>query len=354
MSAAEIIIKRPDDWHVHLRDGAMLKTVLPYTAKVFGRAIVMPNLPDPVTTRAKAAAYRKEIEAALDPTYQFTPLMTCYLTDTTDVADLKAGFEGGVLTAAKLYPAHATTNSAAGVTDVRRLDKVFAMMSDIGMPLLVHGEVTDPDIDIFDREKVFLERILHPLRQQFPKLKIVLEHITTTEAADYVQAEYKTGNLAATVTAHHLIINRTDMFQGGIRPHFYCLPVAKREHHREALVKAITTGCPAFFLGTDSAPHTKTKKESDCGCAGIFTAPLALELYAAVFEAANAMPHFEGFASLNGPKFYGLPTNSATIRLVRVKEEATTIKPILTEMGDTIVPFHFEKSLPWRVVPTSF
>src|SRR5262249_25765580 len=277
-----ITIRRPDDWHVHFRDGAMLSRVAPLTARQFARAIVMPNLVPPVTDVGAARAYRERILAALPSGAEFTPLMTCYLTDTTDPAEVARGHAEGVFTAVKLYPAHATTHSAHGVTDIDRVMPVLERMAAIGMPLLVHGEVTDPEVDIFDRETVFIDRVLDPLRRRLPELRIVLEHVTTEDAVAYV--EKRGTNLAATITAHHLIINRNAIFQGGIRPHLYCLPIAKRETHRRALRRAATSGNPAFFLGTDSAPHAVPTKETACGCAGIFTAASALELYAEVFD----------------------------------------------------------------------
>src|SRR5437870_3754557 len=297
-----ITLRRPDDWHVHLRDGEMLATVLPFTARQFGRAIVMPNLLPPVTTVAAARAYRERVVAALPAGAVFEPLMTCYLTDSTDPQEIAAGYEEGVFTAVKLYPARATTNSAFGVSDYDRISPVLERMAGLGMPLLVHGEVTDPEVDVFDREAVFIERVLDPLRRRLPELRIVLEHITTKEAVDYVASVGP--NLAATITAHHLVINRNAIFAGGIRPHLYCLPIAKREKHRQALRRAATSGNPRFFLGTDSAPHTIAAKETACGCAGIFTAPCALEIYAEVFEEEDTLDRLEGFAALNGPGFY--------------------------------------------------
>lgn len=343
-----LTIRRPDDWHVHLRDGAMLDAVVNHTARQFTRAIVMPNLVPPVTTVAAAEAYRSRIMAALDPALEFTPLMTCYLTDEADPAEIERGFTAGVFTACKLYPANATTNSSHGVTDVANISKVLATMERIGMPLLIHGEVTDPEIDIFDREAVFIERILTGVMKNFPDLKIVFEHITTADAVDFVdQAGSK---LAATITPHHLDFNRNAMFVGGIRPHYYCLPVAKRETHRIALRKAATSGSPKFFLGTDSAPHAVGDKESACGCAGIFNAPFAIESYARTFAAENALDKLEGFASEHGPRFYGLPLNSGTITL----EHAPAVVPETVLAGDTtLVPFHAGDSLPWRIADTT-
>jgi dihydroorotase len=340
---------RPDDWHIHLRVGDMLKAVLPFTARVFARAIVMPNLKPPVTTSARAKAYRDEILAALPKGANFTPLMTIYLTDATDAADLAAGHKDKIVTAAKLYPAHATTNAEAGVTDIRKIYPVLERMQKIGMPLLIHGEATDPDIDVFDREAVFIEKALAPLRRDMPELKIVLEHITTREAATYVAGEGKGGRLAATITAHHLHINRNAMFAGGIRPHYYCLPVAKREIHREALIKAATSGAPMFFLGTDTAPHHRAAKESACGCAGIFSAPNALPLYAQAFDDTGHLERLEGFASRFGPAFYGLPVNTGLIKLEKLPAAASSIKPILTGDGQEITSFVPPTPLAWRI-----
>ncbi len=316
MTGAETItLRRPDDWHLHVRDGAILQAVLPFTARVFARAIIMPNLAPPAATSAQIAAYRDRILEALPEGTGFTPLMTAYLTDVTDPDDLAQGHESGLITAAKLYPAGATTNSDSGVTDIARIEPVLRRMAEIGMPLLVHGEVTDKDVDIFDREAVFIERTLKPLMGRLPELRIVLEHITTADAVEAVEAGGD--NLAATVTPHHLLINRSDLFAGGIRPHLYCLPIAKRERHRLAVRAFATSGHGRVFLGTDSAPHPIGTKESACGCAGIFNAPSALELYAQVFEEEGVLDRLEGFASLNGPAFYRLPANSETITLTR-------------------------------------
>jgi dihydroorotase len=339
-----ITIRRPDDWHVHLRDGAMLRTVLPYTARQFARAIVMPNLVPPVTTIAAAHAYRARILAALPEDADFTPLMTCYLTDAADPEEIARGFADGTFAAVKLYPAHATTNSAHGVTDPDRVKPVFERMAAIGMPLLIHGEVTDPDIDIFDREAVFIERVLDRLRRRLPELRIVLEHVTTAEAVAYVAAAGP--NLAATITAHHLVINRNAIFQGGIRPHLYCLPIAKREEHRRALRRAATSGNPAFFLGTDTAPHARPTKETACGCAGIFTAPAALEIYAEVFEEEGALDRFEAFASLNGPAIYRLPANGARVTLRR---NEWVVPERIGDGDDAVVPFRAGERLRWRL-----
>jgi dihydroorotase len=326
-----ITIRRPDDWHVHLRDGDMLAGVLPYTSRVFARAIVMPNLSPPVTHVAAAVAYRERILAALPAGPNFTPLMTAYLTDATDPGEIARGYENGAWVAAKLYPANATTNSAHGVTDIRKIDAVLARMTEIGMPLLMHGEVTDPTVDVFDREAVFLERVLAPLMVRLPSLRIVLEHVTTRAAVKFV--EDAGPNLAATITAHHLIINRNALFQGGLRPHLYCLPVAKREEDRQALRRAATSGGAKFFLGTDSAPHPVKDKECDCGCAGIFSAPNALEVYARVFDEENALDKLEAFASVNGAHFYRMPVNRETTTLVRreqdVPREVAMVRPFL-------------------------
>jgi dihydroorotase len=333
-----LTIRRPDDWHLHLRDGEMLRTVAPYTSRQFARAIVMPNLAPPITTVDAANAYRDRIVAAAGP--GFAPLMTCYLTDDTDPGEIERGFEERAWLAAKLYPAGATTNSASGVTDIRNIYPTLARMEKIGMVLCVHGEVTDPEVDVFDREKVFIARVLVPLVKQFPALKIVLEHITTKEAADFVRYGE---TVAATVTPQHLVINRNAIFAGGLRPHAYCLPVAKREEHRLAVCKAATSGWPNVFLGTDSAPHAREAKESACGCAGVFNAPFALETYATVFDAEGALNNFEAFASINGPRFYGLAVNEETVTL-ELKE---TVVP---DEIEGLVPFHAGETLPWRFV----
>jgi len=340
-----ITLRRPDDWHVHLRDGDMLKAVAGFTARQFARAIVMPNLTPPVTTVEAARAYRERIVAAVPPGTGFTPLMTCYLTDGADPAEIARGYKEGVFTACKLYPAHATTNSAHGVTDIRKLTGVLETMQRIGMPLLIHGEVTDRHVDIFDREAVFIETVLEPLVRDYPALKVVLEHITTEEAAAFVAASGP--QVAATVTPQHLIINRNAIFDGGIRPHAYCLPVAKRERHRVAVRKATVSGSPKFFLGTDSAPHAIGRKETACGCAGIFNAPFALESYAQVFEEDGALDHFEGFASEHGPRFYGLPLNEGTVTLERAD---TAVPDRIGEGGLALVPFHAGETLRWRLV----
>ncbi len=339
-----LTIRRPDDWHVHLRDGDMLREVAHYTARQFARAIVMPNLSPPVTSAAAASAYRDRIMGALPEDSDFTPLMTCYLTDDADAGDMARGFESGVFTAAKLYPANATTNSAHGVTDVANIMGVLERMADIGMPLLIHGEVTEAHIDIFDREAVFIERTLSGLVETLPELKVVFEHITTKDAVQFVDGA--NANVAATITPQHLHINRNAIFAGGIRPHAYCLPVAKREEHRLALRKAATSGSPKYFLGTDSAPHEVGAKESACGCAGIFNAPYALESYAAVFDEEGALDRLEAFASENGPRFYGLPLNDGTVTLERA---ATDVPERIDATTGAIIPFHAGQAIGWRV-----
>jgi len=344
-------LRQPDDWHVHLRDGAMLQAVAPATAAQFARAIVMPNLRPPVTTVAAASAYRDRICAAVPGGCGFTPLMTAYLTDTIDPGEIGRGFAEGVWVAAKLYPAGATTNADSGVTAIERIEPVLAVMERIGMPLLIHGEVTDAEIDIFDREAVFIERVLAPLLLRHPGLKVVLEHITTSDAADFVRSGPPT--LAATITPHHLHINRNAMFAGGLRPDFYCLPVAKRELHRIALRAAATSGNPKFFLGTDSAPHGREAKEAACGCAGIFNAPFAIESYAAVFEQEKALERLEGFAAEFGPRFYGMPLNGGTITLER-QPQAVPGQLLLSDGTGApveLVPFHAGETLAWRLVP---
>jgi dihydroorotase len=340
MNAQHLTIRRPDDWHVHLRDGDMMRLVAPFTARQFARAIVMPNLVPPVTSAAAAEAYRERIVEATGP--EFTPMMTCYLTDESDPEEIASGYEGRVWVAAKLYPANATTNSAFGVTDVRNIYPALERMQRIGMVLCVHGEVTDPDVDVFDREAVFIERVLGPLMRDLPELKIVLEHITTEDAANFVESAGP--NLAATVTPHHLMINRNAMFERGLRPHAYCLPVAKREKHRLAVRRAATSGSPKFFLGTDSAPHARHAKESGCGCAGIFNAPYALEAYATVFEEEGAIDRLEAFAAEHGANFYGLPLNEGTVTLDRSASDV----PDSLGMGDIeLVPFLAGRELGW-------
>ena len=338
MASQTLTLRRPDDWHVHLRDGDMLRRVAPFPARQFARAIVMPNVVPPVTSVDAAIAYRERITAAAGPS--FTPLMTCYLTDETDPDELARGHAEGAWVAAKLYPAGATTNSAGGVTDFARLVPVLERMQAIGMVLCVHGEVTDPDVDVFDREAVFIERVLAKIVDDFPALKIVFEHITTAEAVSFVTEAGP--NVAATVTPQHLLINRNALFAGGLRPHAYCLPVAKREQHRLAVRAAAVSGMPKFFLGTDSAPHAREAKESACGCAGIFNAPFALESYATVFDEENALDRFEAFAAENGPRFYGLPLNEGSVTLERVAAE------VPREIAG-LVPFHAGETLRWRL-----
>lgn len=340
-----LTIRRPDDWHTHLRDNDLLKCVAPFTARQFARAIVMPNLSPPMTDVAGVAAYRDRIIAALPEDSDFTPLMTLYLTDGTDPDEVERGFASGTFVAAKLYPAHATTGSAHGVTDIRNIYPVLEKMQAIGMPLLIHGEVTDNHVDIFDREAVFIERTLLRLVADMPALKIVFEHITTQEAADFVEGSGDT--IAATITPQHLHINRNAMLVGGIRPHAFCLPVAKREKHRLALRKLATSGCTRVFLGTDTAPHAKDQKESACGCAGIFNAPYALESYVTVFDDEGALDKFEAFASLNGPAFYGMPVNETTITL---EKAPVTVPETVDANGTVIVPFHAGETLKWRFV----
>ncbi|AOZ05096.1 dihydroorotase [Cupriavidus malaysiensis] len=338
-----LTITRPDDWHLHLRDGAALAAVLPDTARQFARAIIMPNLKPPVTTVEQAAAYRARILAALPAELQFEPLMTLYLTDNTPAEEIVAAKASGFVHGVKLYPAGATTNSDAGVTDLRRCAGALEAMQRVGLPLLVHGEVTDGDIDIFDREAVFIDRVMTPLRRDFPELKVVFEHITTKDAAQYVRDA--AGPVAATITAHHLLYNRNAIFTGGIRPHYYCLPVLKREIHREALVAAATSGSDRFFLGTDSAPHARGLKEHACGCAGCYTALHAMELYAEAFDAAGALDKLEAFASFNGPAFYGLPRNAGTLTLTREDWELPAELPY----GDTtLVPLRAGEVLRWK------
>ena len=344
----EITITRPDDWHVHLRDGAILKAVLPFTARQFSRAIVMPNLSPPITTSGSAFNYRQRILKSLPSESQcknFKPLMTCYLTDDTSASDLATGYSENIFTAAKLYPANATTNSSHGVTDILALDKVFEKMQEINMPLLIHGEVVDPAIDIFDREAVFIDQVLCVLIKKFPQLKIVLEHITTKESVEFVRAHRN--RLAATVTAHHLFLSRNDLFAGGIHPHRYCLPIAKRESHRLALREAVTSGDKCFFLGTDTAPHLVDDKEAACGCAGIFTAPNALELYTQVFDEEGALDKLEGFASLHGPAFYEMNCNEPFVTLV--KEEFRIADTMEVTAGKFIRPFKAGQTINWKV-----
>ncbi len=340
-----LTLRRPDDWHLHLRDGAMLEGVLP-ASRHFARAIVMPNLVPPVATAAQARAYGARIRAALPPRQAFTPLLTLYLTEETDPADVAAAAADGLVTAVKLYPAGATTNSASGVRDMARVMPVLERMAQIGLPLCVHGEVTDPAVDIFDREAVFIERVLAPLRAALPELRIVLEHVTTADGVAFVETAE---NVGATLTVHHLILNRNHLLVGGIRPHYYCLPVVKRERHRQALVRAATGGDPRFFLGTDSAPHARDTKEAACGCAGVFSAPVAMACLAHVFEAEGALDRLEAFASLNGPAFYRLPPNEARLTLERLPEPIAVPGEVATGAGPVVV---FDPGFPlhWRVL----
>ncbi|MCE8027349.1 dihydroorotase [Halomonas daqingensis] len=340
-----ITLTRPDDWHLHLRDGEALAAVVPATARQMGRAIIMPNLKPPVTTTEQAQGYRERILAARPAGSIFEPLMTLYLTDNTPAEEIERAVASGLVHAVKLYPAGATTNSDSGVTDLAHCDAAIGAMARLGLPLLVHGEVTDAEIDIFDREAVFIERVMKPLLERHPDLKVVFEHITTADAAEFVaQAP---ANVGATITAHHLLFNRNHMLVGGIRPHYYCLPILKRERHREALLAAATSGSGKFFLGTDSAPHAQGDKESACGCAGAYTAPAAIELYATAFEQAGALDRLEGFASHFGPAFYGLPRNADTITLVR--EEWALPDSLPYANGQRIVPLKAGETLAWKM-----
>lgn len=342
----QITLTRPDDWHLHLRDGEALASVLAHTAAQFGRAIVMPNLKPPVTTVEQAAAYRDRIVAALPAGAVFEPLLTLYLTDNTPASEIARAAASGFVKAVKLYPAGATTNSDAGLTDIAKAYDTLAEMERVGLPLLVHGEVTDPAIDLFDREKVFIDTVLLPLTQRFPKLKVVMEHITTKDAAEFVAAAPST--VAATITAHHLLYNRNAIFLGGVRPHWYCLPVLKRETHRQALLAAAVSGSPKFFLGTDSAPHAKGAKEAACGCAGCYTAYAAIELYAEAFEQAGALDQLEAFASFNGADWYGLPRNSSKITLAK---QDWTVPADYPYVGDErIVPLRAGETLSWKML----
>ena len=340
-----ITLTRPDDWHLHLRDGDAMAAVVAASARQMGRAIIMPNLTPPVTTTERALAYRERILAALPTGAAFEPLMTLYLTDNTPVDEIERAHASGLIQAVKLYPAGATTNSASGVTDLTLCDSAIGVMARLGIPLLVHGEVTDADIDIFDREAVFIERVMKPLLERHPDLKVVFEHITTADAAEFVTAA--PANVAATITVHHLLFNRNHMLVGGIRPHYYCLPILKRERHRQALMAAATSGSPKFFLGTDSAPHARGDKESACGCAGAFTAPAALELYATAFEQAGALERLEGFASHFGPDFYGLARNTDTVTLVREPWQLPETLPYAE--GQRIVPLAAGETLEWKL-----
>ncbi|QFT85186.1 Dihydroorotase [Halomonas sp. THAF12] len=340
-----LTLTRPDDWHLHLRDGAVLSAVVSASARQMGRAIIMPNLKPPVTTTEQALAYRDRILAAVPDGLDFEPLMTLYLTDRTSAEEIERAHASGLVQAVKLYPAGATTNSDSGVTDLAHCDAAIAAMARLGMPLLVHGEVTDAEIDIFDREAIFIERVMKPLLERHPSLKVVFEHITTADAAAFV-AEAP-ANVAATITAHHLLFNRNQMLVGGIKPHYYCLPILKRERHRQALIEAATSGSGKFFLGTDSAPHAKGDKESACGCAGAYTAPHALELYATAFEQAGALDRLEGFASHHGPDFYGLPRNAETVTLAR--EEWILPESLPYADGRVIVPLPAGETLGWKL-----
>jgi dihydroorotase len=340
-----LTIIRPDDWHLHLRDGAALKAVLPDSARQFARAIVMPNLRPPVTTTELALAYRKRILEAVPSGMQFEPLMTLYLTDNTSAEEIAKAKSSGLIHGVKLYPAGATTNSDSGVTNIDKCASALVAMQKFGVPLLAHAEVTDSDVDVFDRERVFIERHMVPLLKKYPALKIVFEHITTKDAADFVLNA--PSNVAATITAHHLLMNRNDMFKGGIQPHHYCLPILKREEHRLALVQAATSGNPKFFLGTDSAPHARHTKESACGCAGMYTAHTAMELYAEVFESANALDKLEGFASFYGADFYGLPRSTEKITLVKKLWEVPASLPF---DGDVLVPLRAGQKMAWKII----
>ncbi len=341
-----LTLTRPDDWHLHLRDDQALAAVVGASARQMGRAIIMPNLQPPVTTTEQALAYRERILAALPEGSQFEPLMTLYLTDRTSAEEVERAHASGLVHAVKLYPAGATTNSDSGVTDLTNCDAAIAAMARLGMPLLVHGEVTDAEIDIFDREATFIERVMKPLLERHPDLRVVFEHITTADAAEFVTAA--PANVAATITVHHLLFNRNQMLVGGIRPHYYCLPILKRERHRRALLAAATSGSPKFFLGTDSAPHAQGDKESACGCAGAFTAPAALELYATAFEQAGALDRLEGFASHFGPDFYGLARNTQSVTLVRESWQLPESLPYTD--GQRIVPLLAGETLEWRLV----
>lgn len=348
MNSTEVItLTQPDDWHLHVRDGEILKTVIAHTARQFARAIIMPNLKPPVLTTSDAEAYQQRILDSLPGDVEFTPLMTLYLTNQTTSDEIRRAHASGFVKAVKLYPAGATTHSDAGVTDIQRVYPTLQTMADLGMPLLIHGEVTDANVDVFDREKVFIDRHLKPLMAAIPDLRIVLEHITTREAVDYIQSG--PDNLAATITPHHLLMNRNAMFEGGIRPHRYCLPVLKREQHRQALIAAIQSGNRRFFLGTDSAPHTQASKESGCGCAGIYSAHAALELYAQAFENAGALDKLESFTSFNGADFYGLPRNTGKIQLH--KKSWVVPEHYLTRAGEKIIPLRAGEQLDWQMMP---
>lgn len=342
--ATTLTLTRPDDWHLHLRDGASLAAVLPHSARQFARALIMPNLRPPITTLAAARAYRQQILAALPHGMVFEPLMSLYLTDQTSADEIRQAAASGFIKAIKLYPAGATTNSAAGVTDLLKCAAALSEMEKLGMPLLMHGEVTDPTVDIFDREKIFIEQVLQPLLARYPALRVVFEHITTEDAAEFVLAAGD--NVGATITAHHLLYNRNALFNGGLRTHYYCLPVLKRETHRQALLRALASGCSRFFLGTDSAPHAQHAKESACGCAGCYTAYAALELYAEAFDAHGMLDKLEAFASFNGADFYRLPRNTGTIRLARKNQ----IMPMSLDFSgaDALIPLRAGETLPWQ------
>jgi dihydroorotase len=345
---SRLTIIRPDDWHLHLRDGEHMRAVLPDSARRFGRAIVMPNLPSPVTTTDMARAYRERIMAALPQGLRFEPLMTLYLTDNTSAEEIQRAKESGIVRAVKYYPAGATTHSAAGVTELAKCEGALRALEEHDVPLLVHGEVTFPNVDIFDREKIFIDRVLVPVLQKFPKLRVVFEHITTKEAARFVMATPP--RVAATITAHHLLLNRNALFAGGMRPHHFCLPIMKREEDRQALIQAAISGNPKFFLGTDSAPHARNTKETVCGCAGMYTAHAGIELYAEIFGANNALERLEGFASVYGPNFYGLARNTDKITLVK---EARDVPATLPFGGDELVPFRGGGTVGWRVINLS-
>jgi dihydroorotase len=340
-----LTLRRPDDWHLHLRDGAAMHAVVGHTAAQFGRAIIMPNLRPPVTTTEAALAYRQRILRALPADTNFDPLMTLYLTDNTPAAEIHKAKASGLVHAVKFYPAGATTNADSGVTAIDKTYAALEALQDTGMPLLVHGEVTDPDVDVFDREAVFIDRLLEPLTQRMPDLKIVLEHVTTRQGVEFVTRA--SGRIAGTLTAHHLLLNRNALFAGGLRPHHYCLPVLKREQHRQALLAAATSGNPKFFLGTDSAPHARGAKESACGCAGLYTAHAAIELYAEAFEAAGALDKLEGFASLYGPDFYELPLNQDTIVLEKAPWDVPASYPL---GGECVIPMRAAETIRWKRV----
>jgi len=339
----ELTITRPDDWHLHLRDGAILKAVLPHTVRQFARAIVMPNLKPPVRSVADATAYRDRILAAIPPGQTFEPLMTLYLTDNTSPDEILAAHATSFIKAVKYYPAGATTNSDSGVTDIRKCDRVFDTMQQVDMPLLLHGEVTEAGVDMFDREKVFIQQHLMPLKARFPQLRVVLEHVTTADAVEFVNA---TARVAATITPQHLLFSRNVLFQGGLRPHYYCLPILKRETHRQALLRAATSGSPKFFLGTDSAPHARDAKESACGCAGCFSALHAIELYAEAFESVDALEQLEGFASFHGPDFYQLPRNTEHITLTKTPWRIPETVPLGTSK---LVPLRAGEEMTWKM-----